>query len=139
MKSLVAFLVLAVSCYVYAGDKTVKLAIDGMTCNGCVSNVTKALKGVKGVSDVKVNLQEKSATVKVANAGKEMTSALIKAVADAGYEAAEGNAPVKKESSVKKSDDNCTDEGCCSDCKDEDMKSATPKVQKEAKKEMKKS
>ena len=36
---------------------TLKLKIDGMTCGGCVGGVTRALKGVPGVADVRVMLE----------------------------------------------------------------------------------
>ena len=37
--------------------------VTGMTCGGCISNVTHALKAVSGVSDVKVSLSPGEATV----------------------------------------------------------------------------
>lgn len=135
MKSFIAVFVFVFAFTAFAGDKTVKLSINGMTCNSCASTVTKALQGVNGVSDVKVSLKEKSATVKIASTSKTETSALVKAVSDAGFEAAEGAAPATQETSVKKSEDACG--GDC--CKDGDMKSGKTMMKKEAKKEMKKS
>jgi copper chaperone len=40
--------------------KTIK--IKGMTCNHCVMAVTKALKEIDGITDVKVDLQKAEAT-----------------------------------------------------------------------------
>lgn len=40
--------------------KTIK--IKGMTCNHCVMAVTKALKGIDGITNVKVDLQKAEAT-----------------------------------------------------------------------------
>jgi len=34
--------------------QTELLKVTGMTCGGCTSTVTKALKGINGVSDVKM-------------------------------------------------------------------------------------
>ena len=39
------------------------LKITGMTCGGCTSNVTRALKAVSGVSNVQVSLSTGEATV----------------------------------------------------------------------------
>lgn len=43
--------------------KTELLKVTGMTCDGCISKVTNALKAVSGVSDVKVSLSAGEATV----------------------------------------------------------------------------
>lgn len=39
------------------------LRVTGMTCGGCVSNVTHALKAVRGVGEVNVSLGAGTATV----------------------------------------------------------------------------
>ena len=44
-------------------DATASLGVDGMTCMGCVSSVTKALRAVPGVRGVDVNLPRGRATV----------------------------------------------------------------------------
>ena len=36
---------------------TTELAIEGMTCMGCVANVTRLLKNEKGVIDAEVTLK----------------------------------------------------------------------------------
>lgn len=61
-----------------------RLSVLGMSCAGCVSAVESALNGVPGVSEVSVNFADHSATVK----GRVDAERLIKAVKDAGYEAA---------------------------------------------------
>ena len=43
--------------------QTELLKVTGMTCGSCTSNVTHALKAIKGVSDVKVSLAAGEATV----------------------------------------------------------------------------
>ena len=58
------------------------LKIDGMMCMHCVKHVDKALKGVEGVGEVVVNLEEKQATVEAA---PELEAALVAAVTEAGY------------------------------------------------------
>ncbi len=62
-----------------------RLSIGGMHCAGCVASVEGALKGVPGVSEASVNLGERTAMV----AGTVDPRALIQAVVDAGYQAAE--------------------------------------------------
>lgn len=62
-----------------------RLSIGGMSCAGCVATVEHALNSVPGVSGASVNFADHTATVKA----DVSTTMLIKAVIDAGYEAAE--------------------------------------------------
>ena len=62
---------------------TTALKITGMTCEHCVRHATKALESVAGAENVKVNLQQGSATVE----GSADTEQLILAVKEVGYEA----------------------------------------------------
>lgn len=43
--------------------QTELLNVTGMTCGGCVGNVTKALKAIEGVGDIKVSLPTGEVTV----------------------------------------------------------------------------
>ena len=43
--------------------QTEHLKVTGMTCGGCVTTVTRALKGIGGVGDVKISLSRGDATV----------------------------------------------------------------------------
>ena len=64
--------------------KTELFKITGMTCGGCTNNVTKALKAINGVGDVKVSLSAGEATVQY---DERLTSPdqLKSAVKGAGY------------------------------------------------------
>jgi len=62
-----------------------RLSISGMSCAGCVTAVQDALRGVPGVQRADVNFAEHTATVQ----GDVDVEQLTRAVADAGYEAAE--------------------------------------------------
>lgn len=62
-----------------------RLSIAGMSCAGCVKTVEDALRGVPGVTEASVNFAEHTANV----TGDVDTEALIQAVTDAGYGAAE--------------------------------------------------
>ena len=64
--------------------QTELLKVTGMTCGGCISNVTKALKAINGVGDVKVSLAAGEATVQF---NERLTSPeqLKSAVKGAGY------------------------------------------------------
>ncbi len=62
---------------------SVELAIEGMTCASCVGRVEKALKATPGVVSASVNLATERATIQ----GAADVSALIAAVAGAGYTA----------------------------------------------------
>ena len=64
--------------------QTELLKVTGMTCGGCISNVTDALKAVSGVNNVKVSLSAGEATVRY---DERLTSPnqLKSAVKGAGY------------------------------------------------------
>lgn len=81
--------------------QTEKLTVTGMTCGGCTSSVTKALKAVNGVDDVIVSLATGQATVQY---NEKLTSPeqLKSAVKEAGYGLDESN--TTQQSQVK---------GCC--------------------------
>ena len=71
--------------------QVVKLTVAGMHCDNCVTKVDKALRGVEGVKDVKVDLKSQSAVVTLA-AATVKSDALIEAVTDVGFEASIGKA-----------------------------------------------
>lgn len=62
------------------------LRITGMTCNGCVRHVDKALRAVPGVTAVEVDLAR--GTAKVVHDESAQVPAMVAAVESAGYEAA---------------------------------------------------
>jgi Cu+-exporting ATPase len=64
-----------------------KLRIIGMSCNGCVRHVGKALRELPGVSAVEVSLAEESA--EVTHAETTTLATLVAAVESAGYTAHE--------------------------------------------------
>ncbi len=43
--------------------KTIKIEIDGMTCQHCAANVDKAITKVKGVVEVNTSLSQKNSTI----------------------------------------------------------------------------
>lgn len=59
--------------------------IEGMSCGGCVAAVEQALKAIKGVVAVQVDLAAKSARVDF-DPASTTASALHDAVEEAGYE-----------------------------------------------------
>jgi len=61
-------------------SKTV-IKIEGMSCNHCKMAVEKALKGISGVTDVKVDLDKKEAVV----SGSPEKAAMVKAIDEAGF------------------------------------------------------
>jgi P-type Cu+ transporter len=63
-----------------------ELVVRGMNCSGCANSVTQALRGVPGVANAEVSLQEGRARVRWNN-GAETADRLITAVKDAGFEA----------------------------------------------------
>jgi len=66
--------------------ETITLEVNGMTSDGCVRSVTKALKALPGVGDVEVSLAK--AEVRIAYTPREVSIERLKAaIDDAGYEA----------------------------------------------------
>ena len=91
MKSLTAVLtsvLIYCQCSVaYAANRTATLSVTGMDCAACPITVKKALSSVDGVSEVKVSIEKKQATVTFDDA-KTTVNALMRATADAGYPSA---------------------------------------------------
>ena len=67
--------------------RTVVLSIEGMMCKHCVAHVEKALKGVMGVEEVVVSLENNNATVTVQP--NVSNDALVEAVEEADYKVLE--------------------------------------------------
>lgn len=70
----------------FGRSKEVTINVEGMTCGHCAMRVEKALEGVDGVKDAKVDLEGKRATVKV-DEDKADKARLVAAVEEAGYKA----------------------------------------------------
>ncbi|MDR0716706.1 MAG: heavy-metal-associated domain-containing protein [Azoarcus sp.] len=66
------------------GEVTIK--VRGMTCNGCVGNVTKVLESLPGVNGAEVSLERETATVSYDPERVEV-AAMRQAVEDAGFDA----------------------------------------------------
>ncbi len=65
----------------------IELKIEGMSCEHCVARVESALAAVEGVSLVKVELEPGRAVVQAEGTSE---TALLEAVAQAGYTASAG-------------------------------------------------
>lgn len=64
-------------------EVTIKVA--GMSCGGCVRNVTGVLKALPGVTDVSVSLEEALAEVSY-DPGRINVDRLRQAIIDAGFD-----------------------------------------------------
>jgi copper chaperone len=62
------------------------LKVEGMTCHHCVQAVTRAIRGVHGVNDVRVDLEAGQAWVEY-DAGNASLQRMVDAVAEEGYTA----------------------------------------------------
>lgn len=62
----------------------VTIRVEGMSCGGCVKNVTGVLKGLAGVEDAQVSLEQGCATVRF-DPAQISVEALRAAVEDAGF------------------------------------------------------
>jgi copper chaperone len=65
--------------------ETITMNVKGMSCGGCVANVTRVLKAVPGVADVAVTLEPGTAKVTF-DPARTAAPALRTAVEDAGYD-----------------------------------------------------
>lgn len=63
----------------------VTLGVSGMTCGGCVRNVTGLLNGLDGVAKADVSLEKKSAVVDY-DPAKLGVDQIKRTIEDAGYE-----------------------------------------------------
>lgn len=87
MKALLIAIALSLATHVAsAGEKTVKLDIQNMTCALCPITVSTAIQGVKGVSSVDVDFAKKTATVVFDDAMSNVDT-VVQASANAGYPA----------------------------------------------------
>ena len=64
----------------------VSIKVAGMSCGGCVRNVTGVLKALPGVSEVKVTLEDAQAEVTY-DPAQISVERLREAIADAGFDA----------------------------------------------------
>lgn len=82
--ALAAFSITTLLGVAQAAEKTVTLSVPGMYCEICPVTVSKALKKVNGVQNVKASFETKEAVVTFDDA-KTSVQALQKATANAGY------------------------------------------------------
>ena len=68
--------------------KIIVLNIEGMHCNGCVTRLTKVLKGLDGVSDVRISLERKNAEIEY-NENQIELDDIKQSISDAGFEVKE--------------------------------------------------
>ena len=66
--------------------ETTTIKVEGMSCGGCVKNVTGALEGLDGVQKAEVSLEQKQAVVSFDGAKVQRTD-LLQVVEDAGFDA----------------------------------------------------
>ncbi len=65
----------------------IELAVEGMTCGGCVKHVTAALEAVPGVTSAQVELEPGRARIETVTGAANGAAELIEAVEAAGYQA----------------------------------------------------
>lgn len=81
-----SFLAMLASTVAMAGEASVTLAVENMTCATCPITVKAAIKAVPGVKDVKVDFEKKVAVV-VYDDALATVDKLAGASRDAGYPA----------------------------------------------------
>src|SRR6058998_3230126 len=70
------------------GTAVSEFAVTGMNCNNCARHVTEAIQGVPGVTSADVRLEEGRATVRWQPGAVAQLESVVRAVKEAGYEAA---------------------------------------------------
>jgi copper chaperone len=69
-----------------AQERTLTVEVHGMICDGCVNNVTKAIKSIKEVTKTEVSLEKDRATVWFdSKPQSELQEKIKKAITKAGY------------------------------------------------------
>lgn len=66
-------------------QRTITIGIDGMTCQGCVGSVQRALERVPGVLETTVSLASGEAEVSFEDS-QTSRAALAQAISDAGFD-----------------------------------------------------
>ena len=66
-------------------NKTVTLAVSGMTCTGCENTVTEAVTKVAGVTSIKASFADSTAIVSF-DPSKTSVDAIGAAITEAGYD-----------------------------------------------------
>jgi len=75
-------------------ERLLVLKVGGMTCQGCVKNVTNALRPIEGVGRTEVDLERKRAAVWF-DAGKTNEEKIRGAIRKAGYLVDDANLMVR--------------------------------------------
>lgn len=71
---------------VWAGsNEVVEINVSGMTCKFCVYSVTKSLKKIEGVSDVKVSLELEKTRIFMKPGASVDVDKMKKAIVEAGF------------------------------------------------------
>src|SRR2546427_3875489 len=65
-----------------------EFTVTGMNCNNCARHVAEAIQGVPGVTSAVVQLEEGRATVRWQSGARAQPENIVRAVKEAGYEAA---------------------------------------------------
>ena len=73
---------------VAGGSAVSEFAITGMNCNNCARHVTEAIQSVPGITSAVVRLEEGRATVRWQPGAAAQLENVVRAVKEAGYEAA---------------------------------------------------
>jgi Cu+-exporting ATPase len=66
--------------------ESIRIPVEGMTCQSCVGRITRAVRRVDGVKAVKVRLGDETATVRYEPA-RVPVFAILAAISAAGYDA----------------------------------------------------
>jgi copper chaperone CopZ len=66
--------------------ETIQFPIEGMTCTSCVNRITRVLRTVDGVEQVRIDLRNETATVR-RDPDRASNQALAVAIAAGGYRA----------------------------------------------------
>jgi copper chaperone len=69
--------------------ESLALKVTGMKCGGCENNVTTKLKSIEGVQSATASSKEQAVKVEF-DTEKTNRDAIVKAIAEAGYDVVEG-------------------------------------------------
>ena len=88
-------------------QKTERITVEGMTCNGCASGVRSAVVGVEGVFSAKVSLEKGEAEIALNEGGsvEVVLPAVVNAIRKAGFDASWNEGKADSETQTRKSPD----------------------------------
>lgn len=81
------FFTILITSFSYADEnQTIVLSVPGMTCPSCAASVESELEKLKGITDIDINIGNKTVTLKLSKNSLIKKSDFSNAIKNAGFE-----------------------------------------------------